>query len=582
MIIQRLVSVALVVGLLLTNGLIQPRIDQFRAPKKKGGEAYGPAFDWLVRFSEIQALRGGGNKMDSVSIVIVLGIVGGFRSVAADVLWLKSDEWWHKGKADRMIPLLKLVTWLDPGFIDGWKIAGWHWAYNLRVQAPTPEEKDECMQNGLNFLEEGVAWNPEKHELYFELGWTNQDKVGDMHKAAEWYDRALPLALHQGLKFGAEKGKGEAQQEAKTLLTEFYNDDDPSRPCQLAMQVGPASLAKLYDLDTTAYTKALKLTNAHTDWTKAPSPDVVLRMKSHSIERMPDIQGALRTYNIVLDISDDERQQLRQLIDLSLKADMDIDEFQQALELLKSKPNPKDAKQAKLLKHPDILVAAQRLFPVVTALRLRDTVASGATMTIMARYVEADDLLRQNEFAAARKALIRSYERFYNFHEDDNRKKATEIAIHDAFIACDRKDFAAAEQIIKKSIAKESKAVSSRDLQPLKDGLEALESKDFDHATILLQAATVVDTIYSHLMARIYEKWADQLNKAGNEAEAKKQWRNAFDTWIGASAHNASDHLAHARVRAIAPTLGLHIVIPEFDNTYDPRKAEMTGQRPRR
>lgn len=580
---QRILSVVVALGLLTANSFIQPTIDRLRLPVKKGGEGYGPPFNWVKQLADIERMRGGtthtgkqGLSFESVSFVVVLGIVGGFRSVAADVLWLKSDEWWHKGKADRMIPLLNLVTMLDPNFIDGWKIAGWHWAYNLRVQAPTPDQKEECMRNGLDFLKRGVAWNRERHELYFEVGWTNQDKVGDMQEAAEWYERALPLSLVQGLTLGKKDKRPQVKRESEELLNQILSkeEDDLSKPANLAMNLRRESLIKLSEMDKAVYSRALKLTNANPNWTRAPSPDVVQRMMAHSIERMPDIPAALRTYNILLNMSPDERRRLTEFVELAERANMDVDEFQQALELHKAKPDPKHKLQAKLLRHPELVPASLEAFTIIPELRKRDTVASGATLTIMARYAEADELFRANKFEAARQALLRSYQRFFSFQREDNRKQPLELAEYDAFWACEQSKYDEAAQILKRALDKEPKGASTRQQEALRAALEALQQKDYPHATILLQASTVVDTIYSHLMARIYEKWADELNKAGKAEAAKQAWRNAFQTWIGCSNHNASDHLAANRVRAIAATLGLHIEIPEFETKYDPRHAE--------
>jgi tetratricopeptide (TPR) repeat protein len=103
---------------------------------------------------------------------------------------MKSDEYWHSGQADRMIPVLQTVTLLDPHFLDAWRIAGWHWAYNLSVETDDPVKKEMCFQKGIEFLKQGIGWNPDRFDLYFELGWTYFDKLGDYISSVEYFEQA--------------------------------------------------------------------------------------------------------------------------------------------------------------------------------------------------------------------------------------------------------------------------------------------------------------------------------------------------------------------------------------------------------
>lgn len=176
-------TIAVVIAcLLVVNTQVQNQITGFRNDPNLH---YGPSFKWIENLGKIDAT--------AVTIVVVAGLVGGLGGLAADILWMKSDEYWHSGKADRMIPVLRTVTLLDPHFLDAWRIAGWHWAYNLSVEAKEPNKNEKiemCFQNGIQFLKEGIGWNPEKFDLYFELGWTYFDKMGDYISSVEYFKQA--------------------------------------------------------------------------------------------------------------------------------------------------------------------------------------------------------------------------------------------------------------------------------------------------------------------------------------------------------------------------------------------------------
>lgn len=58
-------------------------------------------------------------------------VLGGFRGIAADLLWLNIEDYWHKGQHYKMLPLLDAVSWLQPQYVTVWAIGGWHMTYNI-------------------------------------------------------------------------------------------------------------------------------------------------------------------------------------------------------------------------------------------------------------------------------------------------------------------------------------------------------------------------------------------------------------------------------------------------------------------
>lgn len=118
-------------------------------------------------------------------------VLSGFSGLAADMLWIEADEYWHKGEWQRAFPLYRTVTWLQPNFIDAWSIGGWHLAYNMYAYTKDPEMKKYFLEAGINFLKEGILANPNKYQLYFELGWTYFHKAEDYDSAIRYFRRAV-------------------------------------------------------------------------------------------------------------------------------------------------------------------------------------------------------------------------------------------------------------------------------------------------------------------------------------------------------------------------------------------------------
>jgi tetratricopeptide (TPR) repeat protein len=118
--------------------------------------------------------------------IAIMAMMGGFRPMAANLLWLKADQYWHMGASGwwRMVPVLQTICELDPHFIDAWSTFGWHCAWNIYADAP-PEDKPKWVQTGIDIYKRGIRFNPDKYDLYKDLAWLYHDKLKD-------YDRAIP------------------------------------------------------------------------------------------------------------------------------------------------------------------------------------------------------------------------------------------------------------------------------------------------------------------------------------------------------------------------------------------------------
>jgi len=123
----------------------------------------------------------------------VIASLGGFRTVAADLLWMRMERVWDTGNWWALLPLLDAVTQLDPNFILAWKVYGWHCAYNMNAESETLLDRKYWLDRGLEILRRAVDVNPKSWEMVFELGWTYYDRAHQPYRAAEYVRQADEL-----------------------------------------------------------------------------------------------------------------------------------------------------------------------------------------------------------------------------------------------------------------------------------------------------------------------------------------------------------------------------------------------------
>jgi len=167
-------------------------------------------FQELARQSKISLIEGGIEWADPEVSANVGALVLGFRKLVADMLWLKVDEYWHRGLVQRMLPMMETVTALDPHFIEAYALGAWHLAYNVTVMVHTAEERQKYIDQGISLLKKGIKSNPRNSKLYAEMGFTIYfRKLSDWEKAAyylgegikyehePWVERAFAISLER-------------------------------------------------------------------------------------------------------------------------------------------------------------------------------------------------------------------------------------------------------------------------------------------------------------------------------------------------------------------------------------------------
>ena len=153
-----------------------------------------PAQDVIVKRRPEQ-YKGHGFDVASISgpTPVLIAALGGFRTVAADLLWLKVDQLWDGGSWYMIPSVLESVVQLDPHFVLAWQIYGWHLAYNLNAESMLLVDRRYWLEEGTKVLERGVVVNPRSFDMMFELAWTRYDRAHDLYQAANDFYAATKL-----------------------------------------------------------------------------------------------------------------------------------------------------------------------------------------------------------------------------------------------------------------------------------------------------------------------------------------------------------------------------------------------------
>ena len=108
-----------------------------------------------------------------------LAAMGGFRAIAAEVIWFRADRLQESGRYVELAQLADVLTRLEPHTPEVWSYAAWNLAYNVSVMMPTPEDRWRWVHAGLRLLrDDGLRLNPDSPEIMRELATLFEIKIG--------------------------------------------------------------------------------------------------------------------------------------------------------------------------------------------------------------------------------------------------------------------------------------------------------------------------------------------------------------------------------------------------------------------
>jgi hypothetical protein len=117
-------------------------------------------------------------QIDTGSFMLKLALIGGFRGVAANILWTRAEELKKAHEWDKLKQTVDLITKLQPHFLSIWTFQSWNLAYNVSAEWDDPADKYEWIKQGINFVRDGVTKNSRSPDLLWDTAWTYYHKIG--------------------------------------------------------------------------------------------------------------------------------------------------------------------------------------------------------------------------------------------------------------------------------------------------------------------------------------------------------------------------------------------------------------------
>ncbi len=128
---------------------------------------------------------------DNAALRTVMAMAGQFRVVFANLLWIKVDQYHHEyiehhgdwSRDTDLLPLLRMITRLDPHFVQAYQVAGFMLSGSLHRY-----------EHARQLLLEGIGNNPNSFELYEEMGMAIIRGTKNYREAYPYFVKALSLA----------------------------------------------------------------------------------------------------------------------------------------------------------------------------------------------------------------------------------------------------------------------------------------------------------------------------------------------------------------------------------------------------
>ena len=172
--------------------------------------------------------------------------LGGFRGLIANALWIRVTEMQEQGRYFEIVQLADWIAKLQPQSAMVWRYQAWNMTYNISVKFRDPADRWRWVQRGVELLrDEGLKLHPYDSQMYHELAWFFQHKMGYFLDDAHLYykqqwanEMSRVLGTNQaGLTPLVQPRTAEEQTRAARLRNEFKLD--PQRMQAIDERFGP-------------------------------------------------------------------------------------------------------------------------------------------------------------------------------------------------------------------------------------------------------------------------------------------------------------------------------------------------------
>ena len=176
--IQQGVCLVLILACLVGAAAVQPQVDQVRDTFKSqtafGADAAPP------------------------EIVLLTHLLGGFRGLLVDAVWLRAVELQQQEQYWELFQLYDWMGKLEPHMEEIWVHLAWNMSYNLVAELEDSEARWQWIERALDYLlDDGLRYNPQSGQIMKELSWILYHKIGknlDLHN--KYYKHRWALIMN--------------------------------------------------------------------------------------------------------------------------------------------------------------------------------------------------------------------------------------------------------------------------------------------------------------------------------------------------------------------------------------------------
>ncbi|MDA0838015.1 MAG: hypothetical protein O3B01_07390 [Planctomycetota bacterium] len=119
---------------------------------------------------------------------VLTTVLGGFRGLLADFLWLRTIQLEKVSKHFELVQLYDWIGMLEPRIPEIWLLNSHNLAYNISISMPDREDRWLWVQRGLELLRnKGLRYNPESYEIHLQIAWIYLHKIGGRADDYHWH-----------------------------------------------------------------------------------------------------------------------------------------------------------------------------------------------------------------------------------------------------------------------------------------------------------------------------------------------------------------------------------------------------------
>ena len=124
--------------------------------------------------------------MGDLPIEFALPAVTGFKEAIAGLLWVRTDEFFDNGDYGAVIPMIRMITWLDPKDVDVYETGAWHMDYNFTDADQRSDRR--YIPLALALMREGIENNKNVPDMAGDMAFTHYfRKLGDFVGAVQYF-----------------------------------------------------------------------------------------------------------------------------------------------------------------------------------------------------------------------------------------------------------------------------------------------------------------------------------------------------------------------------------------------------------